>query len=134
MFGLFVDYTKAFDKVWRERLWWKLVRDNGNGKLLKVIHSMYSNIKSCVMVNQEMSDTFMCNVGVRQGENMSSLLFAFYVNDLKEKFIEHNGNYLDIDNDILNAYLRIMVLMYADDTVLLCDSELNMTPDTNIFA
>ncbi len=40
-FCLFVDYKKAFDMVQRERLWWKLVRDNVNGKLLKVIHSMY---------------------------------------------------------------------------------------------
>ncbi len=127
LFCLFVDYKKAFDMVWREGLWWKLVRDNVNGKLLKVIHSMYSNIKSCVMVNQEMSDTFMCNVGVRQGENLSPMLFAFYVNDLQEKLIEQNCNYLDFDNDLLNAYLRILVLMYADDTVLLCDSELNMT-------
>ncbi len=127
LFCLFVDYTKAFDMVWREGLWWKLVRDNVNGKLLKVIHSMYSNIKSCVMVNQEMSDTFVCNVGVRQGENLSPLLFAFYVNDLQEKLIEHDGNYLDFDNDLLNAYLRILVLMYADDTVLLFVSEFNMT-------
>ncbi len=127
LFCLFVDYTKAFDMVWREGLWWKLVRDNVNGKFLKVIHSMYSNIKSCVMINQEMSDTFMCNVGVRQGENLPPLLFALYVNDLQEKFIEPNGNYLDFDNDLLNAYLRILALMYADDTVLLCDSECNMT-------
>ncbi len=93
------------------------MRDNVNGKLLKVIQSMYHNIKSCVMVNQEMFDTFMCNVGVRQGENLSLLLFAFYVNDLQEKLFEHDCNYLDFDNDLLNAYLRIMVLMYADDSV-----------------
>lgn len=28
---LFVDYRKAFDMVWREGLWHKLVRDNVNG-------------------------------------------------------------------------------------------------------
>ncbi len=45
--------------VWREGLWWKLVRDNVNTKLLKVIHSMYNNMTSCVMVNQEMSDVYV---------------------------------------------------------------------------
>ncbi len=69
------------------------------------------------MVNQEMSDTFMCNMGVRQGENLSSLLFALYVSDIKEKLIEYNCKHLDFDDDLLNAYLRILVLMCADDSV-----------------
>ncbi len=63
LFCLFVDYKKTFDTVWREGLWWKLIRNNVNGKLLKVIHSMYNNIKSSVMVNQEVSNTFICNMG-----------------------------------------------------------------------
>ena len=84
LFYLFADYKKAFGTVWMEGLWWKLIRDNVNVKLLKVIRSMYSNIKSCVMVNQKLSDTFMCNIGVKQGENLSSLLFAFYLDDLQE--------------------------------------------------
>ncbi len=83
LFCLFVDYKKVFDRIWRKGSWWKLVRDNVNGNLLKVIHSMYNNIKYCVMVNQEMSDTFMCNMGVRQGGNLSPLLFALYVSDIK---------------------------------------------------
>ncbi len=63
--------------VWREELWYKLVRSNVNGtKLLNVIHSMYSNIKCCVFVNQQRSDAFTCNMGVRHGENLSPLLFA----------------------------------------------------------
>ena len=91
LFCLFVDYKKAFDMVWREGLWYKLVRDNVNVKLLNVIHSMYNDMKSCVMVNQQMSDTFTCNMGMRQEENLSCLLFAFYVNDLQEKkLIEFN--------------------------------------------
>ncbi len=78
------------------------------------------------MVNQEISDTFMCNMGVRQGENLSPLLFAFYVNDLQEKLIEQNCNYLDFDNDLLNTYLSLLALMYADDIALLCDRVSNM--------
>lgn len=127
LFCLFVDYKKAFDMAWREGLWWKFVRDNVNGKLFKVIDSMYSNVKSCVIVNQELSDTFMCNMGVRQGEKLSPLLFAFYVNDLQEKLIEHNCNYLDFDNNLLNTYLLLPLLIYADDTVLLCNSESNIS-------
>ncbi len=126
LYCLFIDYRKVFYGVWREGLWRKLVIDNVNGKLLKVVDSMYTIIKSCVMVNQEISDTSMHNTGVRQGEHLSSLLFALFVNDTQEKLIEHNYKFLDFDNDLLNSYLCLLVLMYAYDTVLLCGNESNM--------
>ena len=37
----------------------------------------------CVRANGKMSDYFTCNVGVRQGENLSPLLFAIYLNDFE---------------------------------------------------
>ncbi len=70
---------------------------------------MYNNIKSCVI----------CNMGVRQRENRSPLLFAIYVSDLQEKLIVRNCEHLDFDDDLLNAYLRILVLIYPDNTVFL---------------
>ncbi len=69
LFCLFVDYKKAFDMVWCDGLWYKLVKVKVQGKVLNVTRNMYNNIRSCVMLNQETSDTFVCNVGVRQGEN-----------------------------------------------------------------
>ena len=126
LFCLFVDYKKAFDLVWRDGLWYKLVREKVNGKILNVIRNMYSNIKSCVMLNQEISDNFVCNMGVRQGENLSPLLFAFYVNDIESQLLQNNCNFLDFGHDLINSYLKLLVVMYADDTVLLCDSEEGM--------
>ncbi len=126
MFVLFVDYKIFFNMVWRTGLWYKLVRDNVNGKLSNIIHSMYNDIKPCVMVNQQRSDTFTCNIGVRQRENLSPLFFAFYTNDLQDKLVECNCNYLDFDNDFVDVYLKLLVLMYANDSVILCDGEANM--------
>ena len=48
-----MDYAEAFDSVWREGLWYKLVKSNVKGKTLNVIQSMCVNIKSCVMLNNE---------------------------------------------------------------------------------
>ncbi len=42
--------------------------------------------------------------------------------------MNNNCNYLDFDNDLLKNSLCLLVLMYAGDTVLLCDSESNMNP------
>ena len=62
-----------FDMVWRD-LWYILVGNNVNGKIINVMRNMYHNVNSCVMVKQHMSDAFMCNMGVTQGENLSQLL------------------------------------------------------------
>ena len=118
LFCLFVDYKKAFDLVGRDGSWFKLVKENVNGKILHVIRN-----RSCVMLNQETSENFVCNMGVRQGENLSPLLFAFYVNDIESKLLEYNCNALDFGNDLINSYLKLLVLMYADDTIILSDSE-----------
>ena len=63
------------------------------------ICNMYSNIKLCVLLNQDMSDTFLCNIGVRQGEHLSLLLFSFYVNDLEEQLLERQCNYIDFGDN-----------------------------------
>lgn len=126
LFCLFVDYKKAFDMIWREGLWYKLVKENVQGKILNVIKNMYSNIRSCVMLNQQVSDTFVCNVGVRQGESLSPMLFAFYINDMENKLLEHGCNYINFSDDFINTYLKLLVLMYADDTIILCDTEEGM--------
>jgi hypothetical protein len=59
---------KAFDSISRAALWVKLQNADISGKILKVIHNLYDNVKSCVRNNQEYSAFFRCDIGVRQGE------------------------------------------------------------------
>ncbi len=80
---VFVEYKKKFDMVCRKALWDKFVIQKVAGKILNVVRNMYSNMKSCVMLNQEVSETFVCSKGVRQGVNLSPLLFALYVNGIE---------------------------------------------------
>ena len=51
LFCTFIDFTAAFDKVWRTGLWTKRIKNNVNGKCFVVIKNMYENIKSCVTNN-----------------------------------------------------------------------------------
>ena len=62
----FVDFSKAFDSISRAALWVKLQNADINGQLLKVMHNLYDNVKSCVRNNQEYSAFFRCDIGVRQ--------------------------------------------------------------------
>ena len=126
----FIDYKKAFDFVDRVSLWNKLISTGVNGKLLVVIHNMYKSAKSCVKVEDKISDYFSCNVGVRQGENLSPLLFSIFLNDFEFSvsrkynglsFLSGEINECLSDEDI-EHFLKIYVLLYADDTIVLAES------------
>lgn len=128
LYAVFVDYAKAFDTVWRAGLWHKLIKWGVNGKVLRVIQNLYSGIKSQVLINGCVSEYFSCNTGVRQGENLSPLLFSLYVNDLEE-FLHDQGcspinvcNNDDIDVQELNNRLKLLVVMYADDTATVSET------------
>jgi hypothetical protein len=84
LFCAFIDYRKAFDSVDRCALWHKLLQYCIDGKMFKIIHNMYESAKSCVRLGTKLSDHFYSNVGVRQRENLSPVLFSLFLNDLVE--------------------------------------------------
>ena len=123
----FIKYCKAFDTVWRKGLWYKLLKKEIIGKILDIVYNMYQNIKSCVASEGKLSALFVSNVGVQQGENLSPLLFSIYVDDL-ENYLSANGSVpLKVDK-MFNTenVLKLLVLLYADDTLILADSPKNL--------
>lgn len=131
----FIDFKQAFDTVWRAGLWYKLTRAGITGKCFILIYNMYQNIKSKVTTNEGSSNFFNCNVGVRQGENLSPFLFSIFLNDL-ENFLHArsvSGVELDINTDDAYIYLKLLVLLYADDTVIFSDDKDNLQHALNVF-
>ena len=124
LYCAFVDYSKAFDLVNRSALWYKLISHGVSGKVLTVIKNIYRGAKSCIRVNGALSDFFACSTGVRQGENLSPILFAIFLNDFKT-FLSSKYNGLSLGKECgdLEPYARLYVLLYADDTVILAESE-----------
>lgn len=97
---------------------------------------MYEGIKSSVSINGENSPFFTCDCGVRQGENLSPVLFSLYLNDL-ESFLLHknmSGITIDISDDDIMIYLKLFTLLYADDTVLMADSPTELQNCLNAFS
>ena len=87
---------------------------------------MYENAKSHVSINNKLSESFPCQVGVRQGENLSPLLFAIYLNDFKTFLSEKYEGLTEVSTSIeeeLNVYFKIFCLLYADDTLVLAESD-----------
>ena len=83
----FIDFEKAFDLLYRNSLFFKLINNNINGKFYRIVENMYSDAKSCIVHNNKKSDMFVCEIGVRQGEHLHPLLFSIYLNDLQD-FLE----------------------------------------------
>jgi hypothetical protein len=131
MYCAFVDYKKAFDLVDRSYLWSKLIGSHINGNFLTVLYNMYKNAKSCVKKGAALSEIFTCNIGVRQGENLSPLLFSIFLNDF-ELFVSKSFNGMSMFNGVVNRvlsdddleyFIKMFVLLYADDTIVLAESE-----------
>ena len=112
LFCLFLDYENAFDRIWGSGLWHKLVKENVTGKILNVITDIYKNIKPCVTLNQQLSNNFVYKMVVKQGENLSLLLFAL-LNYIERKLLEYNCDYLDFGDEWFNLYLKLLVLLYT---------------------
>ena len=90
---------------------------------------MYKHAKSCIKGDPDLG-YFPCSAGVRQGENLSPMLFAMYLCDvessLKTKYrglptlrdvLSQAGNQLNVD-----LYENLFTLLYADDTLLFAES------------
>ena len=89
LYALFVDFSKAFDFVVRDNLWYKLIKLGLRGKIMI---SMYKSVKSRVKYMNKLSDDFSCLLGVRQGECLSPFLFSLCINDLEDVFIKYTQN------------------------------------------
>ena len=126
LYCAFIDYRKAFDCVWREGLWHKLLLSNINGKILTVVKNLYKGVKSCICNGGGKSDFFLSLKGVRQGENLSPLLFSLFVNGIEDFLLQHNCVNIDLHDETLNMYLKLFVLMYADDTLIMANSPENL--------
>ena len=123
LFCAFIDYQKAFDTVWRAGLWSKLEKAYSiKGKILNVIQNLYANVKSCVFCNGQKSQFFESLTGVRQGENLSPLLFSLYVNDLETYLRQKDIKALDFKSNQINNFLNLFIILYADDTVILSNN------------
>ena len=95
---MFVDFSKAFDSIPHKHLFYSLLHGNLHGRVITLLRNMYSKMKSGVQTENYLSDDFDCNIGTRQGCQLSPLLFVLYVNELINLVEENNcqGIYVDM--------------------------------------
>ena len=115
-FVSYIDAEKAFDRVDRDLLFYKLLRHGVNGNFYRNLVSMYSSCMSAINLNGRLTDWFGVNYGVRQGDTLSPTLFSIFVNDLVD-------DVKSLELGVPVNEMKISILLYADDVVLLADNE-----------
>ena len=77
--GVFLDISKAFDKVWHNGLLYKLKSYGIEVELLFLLECYLRGRKKRVVLNGQNSDWRRINSGVPQGSVLGSLLFLIYL-------------------------------------------------------
>ena len=76
----FIDFSKAYDRVHRGKLWRCLESVGMSGKFLEVLQSLYMENCMQVKVDDQLRDPFRVEVGLRQVCILSPMLFSLYIN------------------------------------------------------
>ena len=83
--GVFLDISKAFDKVWHDGLIYKLKRNGITSDLLRLIESFLSDRYQRVVLNGNNSNWNKIKAGVPQRSILDPLFFLIYINDLSSE-------------------------------------------------
>ena len=105
----FIDYTKAFDCVDQNKLWKILQELEIPDHLTCLLRNLYAGQEATVRTRHGTTDWFQIGKGVHQGCILSPCLFNLYA-----EYIMQNPRL---------AGRNINNLRYADDTILMAESE-----------
>jgi hypothetical protein len=139
LYAAFLDLSKAFDSVHRDTLWQLLLARGVHPKLVALIKDLYDGSTFQVTTSTATSEPRPMNTGVRQGCPMSPTLFNVFIDFLARLILSEcvaagipgvtvgfhiDGHLTTPPSTSPNTQLlTTLMLLYADDIVLLTESE-----------
>ena len=117
LYHVFIDFKKAFDRVWHSALWSTMKRFNINLKLIETIENLYSKAESAVYIDGKVGEWFRTTTGVRQGCLLSPTLFNIMLEQIMNDALDKHDGTVNIGGKIITN------LRFADDIDALAGSE-----------
>ena len=125
-FCCFVDFSSAFDVANRDLIVHALKSLGTDIHFLAMIKLFYQGTISAVKITNNTTDWFQTYSRVRQGQNDSATLFSILLNSLAHEIQAKNAGIWVSDTNI-------SILIYADDILLIAESEDNLQCMLNVL-
>ena len=111
----FVDLSAAYDSVNRQALFKAMNALGLGGKVQQVIGSLYQNDRIIFEVNNSTTKPLFLTQGVRQGCNLSPILFNILLKQVADQ-LQESLTGVELDGEVIS------ILLYADDICLISSS------------
>ena len=117
LYHVFIDFKKAFDRVWHEALSTTMRKYNINASIIRAIANLYDKAQSAVLFNGTTGEWFRTTVRVRQGCLHSPTRFnSFLERIMCEALDDHEGS-VSIGGRLITNF------RFADDIVVNVEEE-----------
>ena len=108
IYNCFIDFQKAFDTIKHKVIWAALKSYGVETKMVTLLEKIYESAQSAVRIGKETGESFRTDVGTRQGDPLSPLLFIAYLDRVMDQ-VRQNTCGVNIGG------LSINNLRFADD-------------------
>jgi hypothetical protein len=112
VYNCFIDFQKAFDTIKHKVIWATLKSYGVETKMVTLLQKIYEKAQSAVRIGKENGEWFQTDVGTRQGDPLSPLLFIAYLDRVMDQ-VRQNACGINIGG------IRINNLRFADDIDLI---------------
>ena len=112
IYNCFIDFQKAFDTIKHKVIWATLRSYDIEEKMVTLLQKIYEKAQSAVRIGKNQGEWFHIDVGTRQGDPLSPLLFIAYLERVMGHMKESNFG-IRLSGVLVNN------LRFADDISLI---------------
>ena len=91
LYHVFIDFRKAFGRVWYAALWATMRKNNISANLVRTMEQLYDKATSAVQMNGSIGEWFGTTVEVRQGCLRSPILFNIFLERIMSDALEEHS-------------------------------------------
>lgn len=114
---ILMDFQKAYDRVSREVMFELLERLNFGEIFRKYVRLLYKEAAARIEINDQFSESFVTQGGVRQGCPLSPYLFLLVIELLANEFRSEENSVAGIREPL--SLQEIFISLFADDSALM---------------